>query len=290
MSITTLIDVANLATRVFFTPYIGATSDKPDYDTMAYIIVDSIYRTMLKTKCSEVILAMDSIDVWRKDVFPRYKESRKIHRDKNANIDWGKFYSEVNSLFDNIKRYLPFKVLKVDRAEADDIIGVFTLHYTNKGIVIISTDEDFKQLVSRRVRLYQPIKKKWIDCDDPEKFLKLKCLMGQPKDDIFNALTPGDWPVGKRKPSMGEKMANKAIENLDEWLVSEGSVERYDRNKTLIDFRCIPEYIKKEIIHQYENYKFPSLEDTYTFFKIYDYKQYLENYHRVENNFIRLYQ
>ena len=111
---TLMIDANNLSSRVFFTGPVGGYSEKPDYDMMGYIIVDSIYRSMLKTKSNEVIIALDSTNVWRKDIFPRYKESRKKQREK-VKIDWSKFYGEQNKIFEDISRYLPFKVLQVDR-------------------------------------------------------------------------------------------------------------------------------------------------------------------------------
>jgi hypothetical protein len=284
-----MIDANNLSSRVFFTGPVGGYSEKPDYDMMGYIIVDSIYRSMLKTKSNEVIIALDSTNVWRKDIFPRYKESRKKQREK-VKIDWSKFYGEQNKIFEDISRYLPFKVLQVDRTEADDVIGVIVLNYKNKSFVIISTDEDYKQLLSKRTKLYQPIKKKWVECSNPEKFIVMKCLDGQVKDGIFNVITPIDWPAEKRKPSLGEEKVRRIIEGgYEDWLVSEGAVERFDLNRKLIDFNCVPENIKKNIIEKYKNYKLPNLEEAYNFFKQRNFKSYLEDFHRVENNLTRLY-
>jgi hypothetical protein len=284
-----MIDANNLSSRVFFTGPVGGYSEKPDYDMMGYIIVDSIYRSMLKTKSNEVIIALDSTNVWRKDIFPRYKESRKKQREK-VKIDWSKFYGEQNKIFEDISRYLPFKVLQVDRTEADDVIGVIVLNYKNKSFVIISTDEDYKQLLSKRTKLYQPIKKKWVECSNPEKFIVMKCLDGQSKDGIFNVITPIDWPAEKRKPSLGEEKVRRIIDGgYEDWLVSEGAVERFDLNRKLIDFNCVPENIKKNIIEKYKNYKLPNLEEAYNFFKQRNFKSYLEDFHRVENNLTRLY-
>jgi len=286
---TLMIDANNLSSRVFFTGPVGGYSEKPDYDMMGYIIVDSIYRSMLKTKSNEVIIALDSTNVWRKDIFPRYKESRKKQREK-VKIDWSKFYGEQNKIFEDISRYLPFKVLQVDRTEADDVIGVIVLNYKNKSFVIISTDEDYKQLLSKRTKLYQPIKKKWVECSNPEKFIVMKCLDGQSKDGIFNVITPIDWPAEKRKPSLGEEKVRRIIEGgYEDWLVSEGAVDRFDLNRKLIDFNCVPENIKKNIIEKYKNYKLPNLEEAYNFFKQRNFKSYLEDFHRVENNLTRLY-
>jgi 5'-3' exonuclease len=291
VSTTTLIDVNNLATRILFTGPIGAASDKPDYHMLKYIMVDSIYRTMLKTKASEIILAVDSQNVWRKDIFPRYKESRKFKRSKKINVDWNQFYMELEEFLENVKTYLPFKVLKVDRAEADDIVGVFTLHYTQKDIVIVSTDEDFKQLISSRVKMWQPIKYKWVECANPKAFLILKCIVGQPKDDIFNVLTPEDWPAEKRKPSISEEKIWQIMKSgkISDWLVYEGAIKRFDVNRKLIDFRCTPTYIVEQVVKQYESYRMPNLDDAYKFFTHYGFKSYVDDYHRVENSLIRLY-
>jgi 5'-3' exonuclease len=90
-----------------------------------------------------------------------------------------------------IEEYFPFKSLKIKNCEADDIIGVLCLNLDRR-FHIISTDNDFLQLSSPNITIYNPIKKEEIAHPDPEMFLRELSLMGQRKDNIPNVKTPLD--------------------------------------------------------------------------------------------------
>ena len=286
---TLLMDFNNLLSRIFFIGPVNAKSENPDFHRMRFVAIDSIYRSMLKMKCNEVILAVDSSPSWRKEIWPRYKESRKGKRDKLDTIDWNVYFLEFHRLLNDVAEFLPFKVIKVNNAEADDIIGIIALNI-NKSFVIISTDKDYLQLSSKRIKIYNPLKKKFVEESNPEEFLIKQCLMGQSKDDIFNVLTPLDFN-GKRKPGIGEEKVEKIIRNgYENWLLSENAVDHFELNKKLIDFNLIPENIKENIIKKYKEYRLPRLDHAYDFFKQNNFLPFLEDYHRVENTLSRLYE
>ena len=56
------------------------------------------------------------------------------------------------------KHSVTMEPVTVLQTEADDVIYVGTKHATDKTI-IVSSDRDFRQLVSKRVKLYDPMKK-----------------------------------------------------------------------------------------------------------------------------------
>ena len=77
--------------------------------------------------------------------------------------------------------------LRVDKCEGDDIVGVLTNEVIPKTtkITAISNDKDFYQLmVNRNYKQYDPIKKKIIECLNPNKELEIKILTGDKSDNI----------------------------------------------------------------------------------------------------------
>jgi len=302
--VTMLFDFNNLIFRNFFTKDVGAYTEKPDYMLWRYQVYNSIYQSLWKVKIvKEIVLAVDDKNSWRKSYFPRYKESRKKQRDK-TDVNWQELYNQINKLVADIKHYMPFKVIKIRSAEADDVIAVICKYVKNK-CVIISNDEDYKQLNSNRVKIYHPTKKKYLVNIDPQKFILEKIMIGQKKDDIFNIITPDDWgktkeTEGKRKPGFGPAAFNKVLDNgtVIDWLRKTyknklyGKVDlekNFKRNQILIDFNYIPKTISNRILESYENSTFPPPSNIYQFFKKYNMRGFLEDFTQVENKLLQLY-
>lgn len=284
-----LVDFNNLAIRHYLTKDVAGFTSNPDLSLWRYTTFNSIYSMLMKFKeIKEVVIAIDDRVSWRKLYFKRYKESRKKKRDKGT-INWPLLYAELNDLANQIFNSMPFKVLKIKNAEADDIIGVVCLDGEDKYIVI-SNDEDYLQLYSNRIRIYNPTKQDFVVCNDTERFLNEKCLIGQPKDDIFNIKTPLDWPVGKRKPGFGIKSAEKVLDaGLDVWLEQNNLKKRFHINRNLIDFRRIPKVVKNRILKRYHEYTYPDPENIYHFFKRNRFRGFLEEINHVENRLLQLY-
>lgn len=264
----------------------------PDYNQLRFMAINSIYISMFTLKATEIIIAEDSKPSWRLEIYPRYKESRKKKRDKIQDVDFETFYKENARLLSDIKEYLPFKVLKVPFCEADDIVGILSLENLGFKVVIVSTDKDYLQLCSNSVRVYNPIKRVYDKVDDTEDFIVRASLSGQKgKEDITNVKTPLDWPDGKRKPPLGPEGIEKIMRSgYKEWLKSEGLMERFELNRRLIDFKCIPENIKANVLKAYSEAKIPEISKAYEFFKENKFNTFLEDYHKIENNLLRIYE
>ena len=290
-----LIDFNNLMWRTMHVKDVDIHSDVPNVLFWQYLIFDNIYQSFTSNdKIDEVVLAIDDRNQWRRSYFSRYKESRKVKREKTGiNFDFA--FDIMNKYIAELKHYMPFKVLKVRAAEADDIIGTLAMVVQDK-IIISSNDEDYLQCLSDRVKVWNPSKKEYVKCEyDPRTFLTMKCLMGQPKDDIFNVKTPINWgkteeTFGKKKPGLGPVSAKKIIqEGLEDWLEKNNVTHRFKRNMNLIDFTKIPRTIQNRIISAYNDYSFPPPKNMLEFFKKYQMRQYIENYHIVERCLMRLY-
>lgn len=281
-----LIDSNNLAIRILMS--LNQT-DEINYDLWKSIIFDNIYKMLFKfNNINNVVLAVDDIKSWRKEYHYRYKENRKKNR-KKSNIDWNKFFSVYISFFDDIGKYLPFKVFKLDRCEADDIIATIVKNFNNN-YVIVSNDEDYLQLLkSNKVQLYSPLKKSFLTCENPELHVIKTALMGQAKHDIYNVKTPVDWDSEKRKPGLGPKTVEKIFEyGYNEWLVKNNLTERFEENRKLIDYDFIPDDITRLIIDSYNNYKTTDEVKLYTFLNKHNLDEHIEKISEIDNKLMEI--
>jgi len=209
-----------------------------------------------KAEYGEVVLCCDNRKYWRKEFFPFYKANRKKNRDKSS-LDWHMIFDILAKLKVELKENFPYKVIDVEGAEADDIIGTLVpRHAPHEKILILSSDGDFLQLQQNyNVKQYNPSQKKYIISPNPIMDLKEKIIKGDKGDGIPNVLSPSDCFVRDlRQKPITQKVLDK--------LMSESYLEQdettkanFIRNATLIDLSFIPKEIKEKIINTYEETK-----------------------------------
>lgn len=211
-----------------------------------HIFMNSILTSIKRFEPNRVILAVDGKKTWRKDIFPGYKEKRKAGRDKST-VDFKKFFPIMNDFISDMKSvFTNIYSIKVENAEADDIIAVIVMNeLKTNNVTIISNDSDLKQLLKyKNVKIWNPIKKKFESSININTELEIKIIAGDNSDNI-----PGI------KPRCGVKTAEKIIrEGLDKHLNDDEIIKNYNRNKKLIDFNFIPKNIKDSILKEYKNY------------------------------------
>lgn len=291
-------DINNLAMRNLFGPdvlkYDPNNKKKVvgmDTELFKFRVFDAIYKSMWKVQgAKEVVLAMDDRRSWRRLYWTKYKAHRKDSRDK-LDFDWDEYYDMYEGFMQEIKDSFPFKTIKCAETEADDVIGVLCLEKPHE-FYIISNDKDFLQLSSKRVKLYNPLKKAHVDHPNPELFLVEECMKGQSKDNIFNVKTPLDWPDEKRKPGFGDKAFEKVLSHpggWKQWLKDNNLEDRFEFNRNLMDFTRIPEEIKKRVVRDYDSYTKPNPDNILEFFKVHPWPEYMENFTNVENKIMEVY-
>jgi hypothetical protein len=155
-----------------------------------------------------------------------------------------------------LKENFPYKVIDVEGAEADDIIGTLVpRHAPHEKILILSSDGDFLQLqmYGENVKQYNPSQKKYVKSVDPLLELKEKIIRGDKGDGIPNIFSPSDCFVRdiRQKPITQKVIEKYLTEHYGEW-DDEGARVGFSRNQTLIDLRLIPGDIKEKIINTYE--------------------------------------
>ena len=224
----------------------------------------NIIRTHLRTfrkDYGEVVLCSDNRNYWRKDYFPFYKAGRKKTREK-SDLDWHLIFDMLAKFRNELRESFPYKVIDVEGAEADDIIGTLVpRHIMHEDIVIISSDGDFLQLQQYNgrskytVKQYNPAQKKFIVSENPIQDLKQKIITGDKGDGIPNILSPSDTFVRDiRQKTMTEAKLTKFM--AEEYTEYEDIPKTgFTRNQVLIDLRLIPGDIQSKIINTYEETK-----------------------------------
>jgi len=119
--------------------------------------------------------------------------------------------------------------------EADDIIATYAVGEKDRDIMIVSSDKDLMQLVSERVKLYDPLKNKIIDQEGvhekfdvgPKQVIDVQALAGDSSDNI-----PG-------VPGIGIKTASSLIQEfgtLENLLDKARTIKQEKRREALINF------------------------------------------------------
>jgi len=242
----------------------GQKGVKLEEDLIRHMILN-ILRTHLKNfraDYGEVVLCSDNRKYWRKEFFPFYKAGRKKSREK-SDLDWHLIFDMLAKFKVELKENFPYKVIDVEGAEADDIIGTLVpRHIMSEDILIISSDGDFLQLQQYngrskfKVKQYNPAQKKFIVSENPLDELKEKIIRGDKGDGIPNVLSSSDCFVRdlRQTPITKGKLDKLMEKHYGEW-EDENAKIGFTRNQTLIDLRCIPEDISTKIINNYEETK-----------------------------------
>lgn len=249
--------IANI--MIYLTRHNGA-SQIVDENTIRYMVLNSIrlLRNKFKESYGEMIICCDSNDVWRKDIFPHYKANRKKMRETST-VDWTSLFNVLGTIRNELGEHMPYKILQIPRAEADDVIASLcheygkTMRNAGENIMIVSGDKDFAQLQKyANVYQYAPIQKRNITVDNPERFLREHIMLGDRGDGVPNFLSDDDTFVSdkRQKPIMRKK--------LDEWSVLDPTIfcddemlRNYRRNEELINLDKIPKAIQQEVITQF---------------------------------------
>ena len=234
------------------------------------------YRTRFHVKYGELVICCDSKHYWRRDYFPNYKANRKKDR-ASSGYDWDFIFTTLNSVRDEIKEHFPYKVLEVYGAEADDIIATLVKYEKSDDTIIISSDKDFIQLHSHKVKQYSPVSKKLVNGTTPQHYLREHIIKGDRSDGVPNVLSPDDtFTESKRQKPIRKTMLLTLTEAMEKWEPTElfklakcnrdTWVRNWQRNETLIDLRKIPQEIRDEILKEFKNTKMGDRSKLFNYF------------------------
>lgn len=230
------------------------------------MILNSIrmYNKKYRSEYGQLVIACDS-STWRRDYFPEYKYKRREARAEDqadeSKLDWDTVFRILNTVLEEIRDNLPYKVLKVDKAEADDIIGTLVELTQEFGkhepVMIISSDKDFVQLQKYpNVSQFSPMLKKEMKEKNPRNFLLEHIFKGDSGDGVPNIMSANDTFVkGERQKPITAKKIEEWISNIEnlQSVMDDTTYNNFIRNKKLIDLSETPDEIKQEIINTFEN-------------------------------------
>jgi hypothetical protein len=224
-------------------------------------------KTKFSPKYGEMVICADGRKYWRKDHFPQYKAGRSKSRSE-SDLNWKLIFDTISSIRDDLQAHFPYKVIHVERAEADDIIGVLTkytqdneliqngLEEEPQKVLIVSSDKDNIQLQKyKNVAQWSPMQKKAVKPEGKAVHALIeKICTGDAGDGVPNLMSPDDVFVtegARQKPFRKARLQEFYDKGID---ACQNDTERrnYQRNELLVSYDKIPQDIADEIINTYK--------------------------------------
>lgn len=250
-----------------------------------HIILSSTQKVVRDFNVDHVVFALDGRS-WRKDFYEPYKKNRKEARAALTEAEREEdelFYAAYDDLTSFLNDKTQCSVVKVNNAEADDVIARWIALHPDDEVVIISSDSDFYQLISDKVTIFNGITNEHITLngvfddkgnavidkktkeqktiESPDWLLFEKCMRGDTSDNIFSAF-PGVRKKGtKNKVGLIEAFEDRETQGfnwnnlmLQRWVdhddVEHRVLDDYERNRKLIDLNEQPSDIKQAVDEQ----------------------------------------
>ncbi len=239
----------------------------------------SVNQAVRKYGIDHVVFCLEGRS-WRKDVYGPYKKNRVVDAMSVTEAEKEEsemFWDTYEKFTTYIKERTNVSVLRHPKAEADDMIARFIHLHPEDEHFIISTDTDYNQLITDKVKQYNGVtgelatlngyfkesgkpvldkEKKPKLLEDPEYLLFKKIIRGDGSDNVFSAY-PGVREVGsKNKVGIKEAFEDRDKQGfnwnnfmLQSWVdhndVEHKVLDDYKRNKMLIDLKAQPDDIKE---------------------------------------------
>lgn len=219
----------------------------------------------------EIIICADGKNSWRREIYPYYKAGRRKSREESE-LDWGELFRIINLIRSELDEHFPYKVIHIDHCEADDIIGTIIhevgteLNTGGEQFLVLSGDKDYIQLQKyANVKQYDPVRKKWIQNSNPDKYLMEHILRGDGGDGVPNVLSADNTiAIGERQKAMTAKRMELLLQGPEK--MDELTLSRYHRNKMMIDLHSVPQKYKDLIKQEYEKNKEVGRSQLFNFF------------------------
>jgi len=162
----------------------------------------------------------------RRKIYPEYKEKRKtkIRLNRSYINEESDDQTLLNTEDKNLKKQLqrtisylqvlPVNMISLDNVEADDTIAYCsTEHFKDWDVCIMSSDKDFLQLISDKISVWSPTKKKLYGISDvmneygihPNNFALYRALDGDVSDNISGIKGCGIKTLLKSFPQLREE-------------------------------------------------------------------------------------
>ena len=249
-----IVDVNQIMISNLMVQINGRNAVELNENLVRHMVLNSLraHNKKFRKDYGEMVIACDSGKVWRRQAFPNYKAGRKANREKSEH-NWELIFDILANVKNEIKQFLPYKVIELETAEADDIIAVLCRRIKEK-ILILSGDKDFIQLHNERIRQYNPVLNKFVGKDEnPSLYIREHILRGDRSDGIPNILSDDNVFVeGRRQTPLSKKKIEAWVNEVVPTFTEEQQ-KNYERNRQLIDLNCVPRELEDKINREFEN-------------------------------------
>lgn len=244
-------------------------SDEKIVSLIRHVVLNSLLSNKKKfgQEYGNIVICADGKNYWRKQVFKYYKAHRAKNREASP-LNWNLIFNTLSQLRDELAEHFPYKVIHVETAEADDVIGVLTKwsqenETVQRGLVdepqkvlILTSDQDNFQLHRfKNVKQFSPMAKKFVKPDNAQQALITKIVTGDTGDGIPNIMSDDDTLIteGKRQKAFRKDRLPLFFEHGIDACKTEIEKRNYQRNERLVSYEFIPEELQKTIIDTYTN-------------------------------------
>ena len=251
-----IVDGSNLAHRSFHK--FKNLTYKGEHTGLIYGFMRILQSYLVRFRPTYVLVTFDTHESkssnFRNKLLGGYKE----HRTRDLSMDYESFNKQTKIL-KKVLRYLNIPVIWDKKGlghESDDYIGHFALNHTGK-VVIISSDKDFCQLLSSRVKIFNPSKETLVlekTCKEvmgysAKECVDYLCLLGDKSDDIPGYKGMGEKNTRAFLDKFGSISAFLADPEASYSRIDREGLEAvYNRNVEMIDIRvALSKYPLKKI-------------------------------------------
>lgn len=224
---------------VLLNPYENENFRSKFAKTFVQSVKDIPKKLGLKNESVKILVGKDCRreNIWRNEHIDNYKGNRK--NGPEDGFMGGPFFKSVYEENMFISGGAE-SVLSMDKLEADDCIAISVKHLlksdTIHQIYIITSDMDYLQLHSDKVKIFDlsfnNVAEKKSSFGDAETNLFCKIVMGDTSDNIPSIFK-----------KCGPKTAIKCWNDnkyFEERLKKDDACEKYEKNRLIVDFNCIP--------------------------------------------------
>lgn len=176
--------------------------------------------------------------IWRKSQFKEYKQHRRntLQVDRNKFLNISNLFQHIyNTYIPSLKKKEKFRTIKIDELEADDIIAICSKFLEKKKVdtIIISEDNDFNQLQSNYIKIYNLRLEQRVTVNNTSQSNSIlqKLLKGDRSDNI-------------------EPLENQENDMLK--LLKELDTKKLCLHMKLMDYSKIPRKLKIEALNRFE--------------------------------------